>query len=284
MSRKTGFKIFKSGRFDDISVRKTEEVPVVKISEFQAPTQGGILYEPGTKKIYYADGNQWNPVGGGGVGTVTSVTAGIGLNGTPNPIVAVGTIDLADTTVIPGIYGNALNVPQITVDQQGRLTNAVNIPLSAVPGVSKSFSLLKDINQVILPGVNTILTNWAVVPSPPYHDNTGNWNALTGIYTATTNITLTIDVTMSWLGGISNLGNRVLRIIYQPFAGLPMVAKEAVTQADANTAVATTQEATICLLMDVGDEAWIEVSHSAPVNLTVASGNVTTTSGIEIKI
>ena len=35
-----------------------------------------------------------------------------------------GTIDLADTTVTPGTYGNATHTPVVTIDQQGRITVA----------------------------------------------------------------------------------------------------------------------------------------------------------------
>ena len=33
--------------------------------------------------------------------------------------------------VIPGVYGDAANVPQITVDTQGRITSAVNVATNA---------------------------------------------------------------------------------------------------------------------------------------------------------
>ena len=60
-------------------------------------------------------------------GTVTNVATGIGLTG--GPITSTGTIDLANTTVTVGTYGDKVNVAAITVDAQGRLTGASNVAI-----------------------------------------------------------------------------------------------------------------------------------------------------------
>ncbi len=76
----------------------------------------------------------------GSGGTVTSISAGTpgaqtgtsGLTFSPNPITGTGTIALSNTGVTAGTYGNSgANVPNITVDAQGRLTSASNRALTA---------------------------------------------------------------------------------------------------------------------------------------------------------
>jgi len=59
---------------------------------------------------------------------VTSVATGAGLTG--GPITSTGTIALATSGVVSGVYGSTVSIPQITVDNYGRLTGVVtsNIP------------------------------------------------------------------------------------------------------------------------------------------------------------
>ena len=76
----------------------------------------------------------------GYVPTSRTLTAGTGLSG-GGDLSANRTFDLANTTVTPATYGDASNVAQITVDQQGRITAAVNVPVTAAGFVPTSRTL-----------------------------------------------------------------------------------------------------------------------------------------------
>lgn len=146
-----------------------------------------------------------------------------------------------------------------------------------------SYSMFKNGDQTVTSLTTTIITGWSISPSPPYHDNTLGWDMLTGIYTASAPQTLSIDIDISWKGGISNLGRRTLQIVYQPSIGPSIVVTETVTQADPNTAVETSQIATTFIEMDDGDQAWVQVYHDAPINLILAGGNHTVMCGTKIE-
>ena len=81
-----------------------------------------------TTKFLRNDGT-WVTVSG--TGTVTSITAGTGLNG--GTITTSGTIALANTTVTAGAYTSA----NITVDAQGRITAAANGTGGSVPTLAQ---------------------------------------------------------------------------------------------------------------------------------------------------
>lgn len=44
------------------------------------------------------------------------------------------TLELANTAVTPGTYGDATNAPQLTVDSKGRITGVINIPITGGGG------------------------------------------------------------------------------------------------------------------------------------------------------
>lgn len=66
-------------------------------------------------------------------------------------------LTLADTAVTPGTYGDATNSPQITVDQQGRITDVVDVPISGGGGGGGTyFSPLAGTSLALFP---TAVTN-----------------------------------------------------------------------------------------------------------------------------
>ena len=60
-----------------------------------------------------------------------------------------GTIDLDNTAVSAGVYGSSTNIPQITVDAQGRITAASNI------AISTQFTLAGDTGNSVISGGDT---------------------------------------------------------------------------------------------------------------------------------
>lgn len=71
-----------------------------------------------------------------------TVTAGTGLtNGGAVSLGGSTTIDLADTAVTPGTYGDATNVAQFAVDQQGRITGASEVAITGLDTCSTCISL-----------------------------------------------------------------------------------------------------------------------------------------------
>lgn len=100
-----------------------------------ATDKGLLVFDSDISKFYYWNGTAWSVIedGAAGAGTVTNIATGTGLSG--GPISTSGTISLANTTVVPGAYGSATQVPTFTVDAQGRLTIAGNVNISGtLPG------------------------------------------------------------------------------------------------------------------------------------------------------
>lgn len=71
----------------------------------------------------------------------TQIIAGVGLAG-GGDLSANRTIDLEDTAVTPGIYGDSTNAVIVTVDQQGRITAISTAPISGGGGSSGVYAPL----------------------------------------------------------------------------------------------------------------------------------------------
>lgn len=94
-----------------------------------AGTTGSIYIATDSKKIYRDNGTSWDLLSNGTLtNTVLNIQTGVGLTG--GAITSIGTINLANTTVTAGSFGNGTTIPNFTVDQQGRLTSAGT---SAIP-------------------------------------------------------------------------------------------------------------------------------------------------------
>ncbi len=152
------------------------------------------------------------------------------------------------------------------------------------PGTVRSYSQIKDGDQVLLKNTPTILSDWDISASPAYH-TIPEWNLITGIYTAGDSEDVSIQANIAWAGGVSNLGNRILRIQFFDFStATSSTIKEAITQADPDLRVDTTQDAAIHVGMQAGDRIFVEVEHTAPVPLTICGGDCTSLSGFRVQI
>ena len=67
------------------------------------------------------------------VDKTTQVIAGTGLDG-GGALSGNVTLSLEPSGVTPGVYGDATNVPQITVDTYGRITSAVEVAITGGSG------------------------------------------------------------------------------------------------------------------------------------------------------
>lgn len=103
----------------------------------------------------------------GAASNTVEIIAGVGLDGGGN-LSANVTIDLANTTVVAGVYGDAGNVSQVTIDAQGRITSANNVAIVAsVPdplSVNDFTAANVTINNSLT--ANLVSSNTAAMPDP----------------------------------------------------------------------------------------------------------------------
>jgi hypothetical protein len=96
-----------------------------------------------------------------------------------------GTIDLDNTAVTAGSYGSSTNIPQITVDAQGRITSASNI------AISTQWTLAGDTGNSVISGGDTATV-------------TGGRNIATVV--SGDNVTIDLDNTIALSGNVTANG------------------------------------------------------------------------------
>jgi hypothetical protein len=138
----------------------------------------------------------------GAVPNTVNVIAGTGMSG-GGALTGNVTLNLANTSVTAGTYGNATAVSQITVDAQGRITSAGNVTIaianSAVSGLGTMS--IQNANNVAITGGNITGIIGNVVGAIPNGTIT---NTLLQNSTATLgNATITLGGTTSSVGNLT---------------------------------------------------------------------------------
>jgi hypothetical protein len=138
----------------------------------------------------------------GAVPNTVNIIAGTGMSG-GGALTGNVTLNLANTAVVAGTYGNASAVSQITVDAQGRITSAGNVTIaianSAVSGLGTMST--QNANNVAITGGNITGITGNVVGAIPNGTIT---NTLLQNSTATLgNATITLGGTTSSVGNLT---------------------------------------------------------------------------------
>jgi hypothetical protein len=138
----------------------------------------------------------------GAVPNTVNVIAGTGMSG-GGALTGNVTLNIANTAVVAGTYGNASAVAQITVDAQGRITSAGNVTIaianSAVSGLGTMST--QNANNVAITGGNITGITGNVVGAIPNGTIT---NTLLQNSTATLgNATITLGGTTSSVGNLT---------------------------------------------------------------------------------
>lgn len=142
------------------------------------------------------NGVAWQKVDNSEVVYVSNVATGTGLTG--GPITTTGTISIANTGVTAGVYGDAANVPQVTINAQGQATNVTNVAISiSVANVANAVPDTREITAGTgLTGGGNLASNVTISMS--------NTNVTIGTYGGGTNAA---EITVDQQGRITSAAN-----------------------------------------------------------------------------
>lgn len=171
---------------------------------------GMFAHVHGTGYAYYAHAGAWVKLAKlDDINDSTlTVTAGTGLSGggtftTNQSTDSAVTVNLADTAVTPGTYGDANNTPQITIDQQGRITTATTVTTAGSGGGGGGGSTLSIERDVITATANQQV--FTITSDITSSSNTQVY--IDGVYQAKSNYT-TSGSTITFTTGVP-LGSEV---------------------------------------------------------------------------
>jgi hypothetical protein len=169
-------------------------------------------------------------------GGVTQVNTGTGLTG--GPIVGIGTISIADTTVAAGAYGSSTQVGTFTVNAQGQLTAAANVTISAT-SIGAVTTINGTANEITSTGATTVTLSLPAaltftgktITGGSYTGASisGSTSTLTNIGNASlTNSSLTVGTTAIALGASSlTLGGLTsVTVTQDPTSALQLATKQ----------------------------------------------------------
>ena len=148
----------------------------------------------------------------------------------------------------------------------------------------ESYGFVKIGAQSIIPNTPTIINPWESVSLPVY-STIPQWNLATGVYTASTDESLSLGVNISWSKGVSHLGDRTLRVRFQPLGVGPIfTVREMTTQANPNINVETTQELYTHVQLKSNDKIFTEVDHTASTTISLSGGKNKAISGYRVSL
>lgn len=192
------------------------------------------------------NGTVWEKVDNSEVVYVSNVATGTGLTG--GPITTTGTISLANTSVAPGVYGDAANVPQVTINAQGQATNVTNVAISiSVANVANAVPDTRVITAGTgLSGGGNLASNVTI--------DLANTTVTAGTYG---NATQVAQVQINSQGQVTNASNVSIAISAANVSGLGTMATQ-----NANAVLITGGDAT-------------GLTNLAASNVNITGGNVT---------